>query len=148
MSFVRRLSSLGGSKCIEIIGKEYFGTSRCVLCREVVLVSECPLSEIPLNYCYCSMRRSNLQLTSTVSSIGHQPETSWTLTLVGPNGVVTACLTWPEFLTFIDICNSQNQYSEALCTVGPPNCRHSSVMDTCHQNQMIHYTRPQYIFSP
>ena len=35
LSFVRRLSSLGGSKCIRTIGKTYFGTSSLVLCREV-----------------------------------------------------------------------------------------------------------------
>ena len=32
--FVRRLSSLGGSKCIKTIGRNYFGTSNHVLCRE------------------------------------------------------------------------------------------------------------------
>ena len=34
-SFVERLSSFGGSKCIKTIGKAVFGTSTCVLCREV-----------------------------------------------------------------------------------------------------------------
>ena len=48
LSFVRRLSSLGGSKCIGSIGRNYLGTSSCVLCREVVLVSEHSLSEISL----------------------------------------------------------------------------------------------------
>ena len=32
--FVRRLSSLEGAKCIKTIGRMYFGTSSCVLCRE------------------------------------------------------------------------------------------------------------------
>ena len=33
--FMKRLSSLGGAKCIWTIGRHYFGTSSCVLCREV-----------------------------------------------------------------------------------------------------------------
>ena len=35
VSFVERLSSFGGSKCIRTIGKQIFGTLNCVLCREV-----------------------------------------------------------------------------------------------------------------
>ena len=48
LSFVRRLSSLGGPKCIGIIGIKYFGTSNCVLYREIVPISVCPPLEIPL----------------------------------------------------------------------------------------------------
>ena len=32
------------------IWKYYFGTSSCVLCREAVLISECPLSGISLYF--------------------------------------------------------------------------------------------------
>ena len=39
---------MGGSKCIGTIGRKYFGTSSCVLCREVILIAKCPLSEVPL----------------------------------------------------------------------------------------------------
>ena len=35
VSFVERLSSLGGSKCIRSIGKQIFGTLTCVLWRDV-----------------------------------------------------------------------------------------------------------------
>ena len=35
LSFVERLSSFGGSKCIRAIGRTMFGTSAYVLCREV-----------------------------------------------------------------------------------------------------------------
>ena len=38
---------MGGPKCIGTIGRKYFGTSSCVLCRETVLISEYPLLEIP-----------------------------------------------------------------------------------------------------
>ena len=48
LSLVRRSSSLGGPKCIGTIGRKYFGTSSCVLCREIALILERPLSEIPL----------------------------------------------------------------------------------------------------
>ena len=48
LSFVRRLSSLGGPKCIGTIGSRYLGTHSCVLCREIILNSKRPLSEIPL----------------------------------------------------------------------------------------------------
>ena len=41
--FVKRLPSLGGPKCIGTIGRKYLGTSSCVLCREIVLISERPL---------------------------------------------------------------------------------------------------------
>ena len=54
LSFIERLSSFKGSQCIETIGHVIFGTLNSVLCREVllysVLISECPLSEVPLNY--------------------------------------------------------------------------------------------------
>ena len=46
LSFVRRLSSLGGPKCIGSIGRKYLGTSSCILSKEIVLISECPLLEI------------------------------------------------------------------------------------------------------
>ena len=39
LSFVRRLSCLGDPKCTETIGRKYLGTSSCVLCREIVLIS-------------------------------------------------------------------------------------------------------------
>ena len=40
---------MGGSKCIGTIGSiTYFGTYNFVLCREVILNSECPLLEVPL----------------------------------------------------------------------------------------------------
>ena len=48
LSFVRRLSSLGESKYIGTIGRKCFWTSSCVLCREGVVISERPLSEILL----------------------------------------------------------------------------------------------------
>ena len=53
VSFVERLSSFGGSKCIRTIGKQIFVTLPCVLCREVYIlysvpISEGPLSEVPL----------------------------------------------------------------------------------------------------
>ena len=35
LSFVERLYSFRGSKCIRAIGRTIFGTSTCVLCREV-----------------------------------------------------------------------------------------------------------------
>ena len=35
-------------KCIGTIGRKCFGASSCVLCREIVLISERPLPEIPL----------------------------------------------------------------------------------------------------
>ena len=47
-SFVRRLPFLRATKCIETIGRNYLGTSSCVLCRETVLISERPLSDISL----------------------------------------------------------------------------------------------------
>ena len=49
------LVSLGGCPLREVqnvlelyIGRIYFGTSSCVLCREVVSIEECPLLEVPL----------------------------------------------------------------------------------------------------
>ena len=51
VSFVERLSSFIGSKCIRSIGKPIFGTLTCVLCKEVyytVPISEGPLSEVTL----------------------------------------------------------------------------------------------------
>ena len=48
LSFVRRLSSLGDSKCIETIERKYIGTPSCVLHREIILISEHPLLEILL----------------------------------------------------------------------------------------------------
>ena len=36
--FVRRLSSLGGAKCIRTTGRNYFGTSSCVLCGQVYYI--------------------------------------------------------------------------------------------------------------
>ena len=41
MSFVERLSSFGGSKCIRTIGKQIFGTLTCVLCIEKSIIL-CP----------------------------------------------------------------------------------------------------------
>ena len=38
VSFVRRLSSLGGPKCFRTIGRKYIGDSSWVLCREDVLI--------------------------------------------------------------------------------------------------------------
>jgi hypothetical protein len=47
LSFVRRLSSLRDSKCIgSMVGK--IGASSCVLCREIVLISERSLLETSL----------------------------------------------------------------------------------------------------
>ena len=42
------LVTLRGPKCTGTIGREYFGTSSCVLCREIDLNSEHLLSEISL----------------------------------------------------------------------------------------------------
>ena len=47
LSFVRRISSLGVSACIETAG--ILGTSSCVLCRETILILECPLSDTSLH---------------------------------------------------------------------------------------------------
>ena len=47
--FTRRLSSLEGPKCIRAIGRMYYGTSRCVLCREVIILHlNLGESEVPL----------------------------------------------------------------------------------------------------
>ena len=51
LSLVRRLSFLGSPKCIGTIRRKFYGTSSCVLCREGVLISERPLSEILLSPC-------------------------------------------------------------------------------------------------
>ncbi len=57
LSFVERLSFIGGLECTKTIGKSPFGTLKLVLCSEVisfvslirsVSYSECPLSEVPL----------------------------------------------------------------------------------------------------
>ena len=42
LSFVRKMSSWEVEKCIESIGRKYSRASRRVLCREVVLILECP----------------------------------------------------------------------------------------------------------
>ena len=49
VSFVERLSSFGGSKCIRTTGKQFFGTLTYVLCREVLY--RVPISEGPLSDC-------------------------------------------------------------------------------------------------
>ena len=36
--FVERWSSFGGSKCIKTVGNQIFGTSTCVLCREIYCI--------------------------------------------------------------------------------------------------------------
>ena len=41
VSFVEKLSSFGGSKCIRTIGKQVFGTLNCVLCIERSIIL-CP----------------------------------------------------------------------------------------------------------
>ena len=48
LSFVGRLSSLGGLKCISTTGKLTFGDMKGVPCREAVSFLEGPLSEVPL----------------------------------------------------------------------------------------------------
>ena len=44
LSFVRKLSSFGGSKCIKTVKNRILWTSSCVLWGEVVLIPEYPLS--------------------------------------------------------------------------------------------------------
>ena len=43
---LQRDCPLGGPTCIGSIGRKCFGISSCVVRREVILISECPLSEI------------------------------------------------------------------------------------------------------
>ena len=64
LSFVRRLSLIGKSKMYWNYREKYFRTTSCVLCRGIVLNSECPLSEIPLywSYTYSSWTYTSISL--------------------------------------------------------------------------------------
>ena len=67
LSFVERLSSFGGSKCIRAIGKTIFGTSTCVLCREVYyIVSLSRRVHYQKFHCNLEVMSSVYDLSSTV----------------------------------------------------------------------------------